>query len=87
MTWMGQIREKQEGGAADAEALYTVALSQEDAHSSDAALTMEVYARFLRGQNRSSEAEAMESRAATLRKTKAWLPSTMPIFWCNDSMG
>lgn len=69
MTWMGQIREKQEGGAGDAEALYTGALSQEDANSADAALTMEVYARFLRGQDRTSEAEVMETRTANLRKT------------------
>jgi TonB family protein len=69
MTWMGQIREKQEGGAADAEALYTGALSQEDMNSADAALTMEVYARFLRGQDRINEAEVMESRSANVRKT------------------
>ena len=69
MTWMGQIREKQEGGAADAEALYTGALLQEDANSAHAALTMEVYARFLRGQDRAGEAEIMETRAANVRKT------------------
>jgi TonB family protein len=69
MTWIGQIREKQEGGAADAEALYTGALSQEDANSADAALTTEVYARFLRGQDRTSEAEIMETRAANVRKS------------------
>jgi TonB family protein len=69
MTWMAQIREKQEGGAADAEALYTGALSQEDTNSADAALTMEFYARFLRDQNRASEAEVMETRSANIRKT------------------
>ncbi len=69
MTWMGQIREKQEGGAADAEALYTGALAQESTNSADAALTMEFYARFLRNQDRTKEAETMESRAAGVRKT------------------
>jgi TonB family protein len=69
MTWMGQIREKQEGGAADAEALYTGALSQEDANSADGALTMELYGRFLRGQGRTMEAEVIEARAANVRKT------------------
>ena len=69
MTWMGRIREKQEGGAADAGALYTGALSQQDPQSSDAALTMEVYARFLKSQNRATEAESLESGAARLRQT------------------
>jgi TonB family protein len=69
MTWMAQIREKQEGGAADAEALYTGALSQEDANSADGALTMELYGRFLRGQGRTMEAEGIETRAANARKT------------------
>ena len=69
MTWMGQIREKQEGGAGEAEALFTGALSQEDTNSADAALTMEFYARFLRGQDRINEAEVMETRAANVRKT------------------
>jgi len=68
MTWMGQIREKQEGGAADAEALYTGALSQEAPNSAEAALTQEIYARFLRGQQRTGEAEVMETRAAATRK-------------------
>jgi TonB family protein len=68
MTWMGQIREKQEGGAADAETLYTGALSQEDTNSPEAALTMEIYARFLRSQERISEAEVLDARATGVRK-------------------
>jgi TonB family protein len=68
MTWMGQIREKQEGGAADAESLYTGALAQEEANTPEAALTMEVYARFLRSQDRTGEAEVMDSRALAVRK-------------------
>ena len=68
MTWMGQIREKQEGGAADAEAFYTGALSQEEANTPEAAFTMEVYARFLRSQERTSEAEVMDARAGAVRK-------------------
>ncbi|HXB68538.1 MAG TPA: TonB family protein [Candidatus Acidoferrales bacterium] len=67
MTWMGQIREKQEN-AADAESLYTGALSQDPPNSPEAALTMEVYARFLRSQQRTSEAEVMDARAAGVRK-------------------
>jgi TonB family protein len=68
MTWMGQIREKQDGGAADAESLYTGALSQEDPNTPEAALTMEVYSRFLRSQERISEAEVMDARALAVRK-------------------
>lgn len=68
MTWMGQVREKQEGGTADAETLYTGALAQDDANTSGAALTMEVYSRFLRNQGRTSEAEVMDARAMTIRK-------------------
>jgi len=68
MTWMGQIREKQEGGAPDAEAFYTGALSQDPANSPEAALTMEIYARFLRSQERTGEAEVMEARAGAVRK-------------------
>jgi TonB family protein len=68
MTWMGQIRENQEGGAADAESLYTGALSQDPPNSSEAALAMEIYARFLRGQDRTGEAEVMDARAAKVRK-------------------
>jgi TonB family protein len=67
MTWMGQIREKLED-AADAESLYTGALSQDPANSPEAALTMEIYARFLRTQGRTGEAEVMEARAAVVRK-------------------
>jgi TonB family protein len=67
MTWMGQIREKLED-TADAESLYTGALSQDPANSPEAALTMEVYARFLRSQGRTSEAEVMDARAAGVRK-------------------
>ena len=67
MTWMGQIREKR-GDAADAESLYTGALTQDPPDSPEAALTMEIYARFLRSQERTSEAEVMDARAAGLRK-------------------
>jgi len=68
MTWMGQIREKQEGGAADAEALYTGALAQEEPNSAEAALTTEIYSRFLGNQGRTGEAEEMTARAAGVRK-------------------
>ncbi|HMC59485.1 MAG TPA: TonB family protein, partial [Candidatus Solibacter sp.] len=68
MTWMGQIREKQEGGDADAESLYTGALSQDPANSPEAALTMEIYARFLRSQERTGEAEVLDARATSVRK-------------------
>ena len=67
MTWMGQIRERLDNPT-DAESLYTGALSQEEPNSAAAALTTEVYARFLRGQERTSEADTMDGRAQAIRK-------------------
>jgi len=67
MTWMGQLRERM-NNPGDAESLYTGALAQEQPNSAAAALTTEVYARFLRGQERTSEADTMDARAQAIRK-------------------
>lgn len=70
LTWMGLIRQK-EGGAAEAESLFTRALAMEVPESPDAATTMELYARMLRGQARADEAASFEARAAVIRKAHA----------------
>jgi TonB family protein len=56
--------------SAEVEALLQKALATEDPESLDAAVTMELYARFLRGQNREGEATLLANRAADIRKRK-----------------
>ena len=77
-TWMARAREKQQegplsalfgspGGDTDAEMFYQRALAIEGAKSPEAALTMELYSRFLRMHDRASEADLMESQAKEIR--------------------
>ncbi len=68
MTWLAMARQGTPDGVAEAESLYQRALSMEDPNSSDAATTMELYARFLRLQDRAPEAVTMESRANGIRQ-------------------
>ena len=70
MTWIAFIKQNMEGGASEAESLYTTAISLEDVNSPDQALTMDFYARFLRGQDRTPEAEQLEARSKAIRKTQ-----------------
>ncbi|HYW48439.1 MAG TPA: TonB family protein [Bryobacteraceae bacterium] len=77
-TWMARVREKQQdgplsallgyrGGDTDAELFYQRALAIEDTKSPEAALTMELYSRFLRTHDRASEADLMDSQAKEIR--------------------
>jgi TonB family protein len=68
MTWIAFIKQDMEGGANEAESLYTAAISLEDVNSPEQALTMDLYARFLRSQNRTPEAEQLETRSKAIRK-------------------
>jgi TonB family protein len=68
MTWQAMVKQHREGEAPAAESLYRAALAVEEANSTDAALTMEFLAHFLREQGRISEAEAMEASASEIRK-------------------
>jgi len=56
--------------SADVESLLQKALAAEAPDSVDAAVTMELYARFLRQQNREGEAGPYSVRAAQIRKNK-----------------
>jgi len=56
--------------SADVESLLQRALTTEAPDSLDAAVTMELYARFLRQQNREGEATPLANRAAEIRKRK-----------------
>jgi TonB family protein len=65
--WLGVVRQSQPGGASEAESLYQRALTMEGDDSPDAAMTMDLYARFLRSRQRDPEAEQFESRARQIR--------------------
>jgi TonB family protein len=56
--------------SAEVESLLQKALAVEAPDSLDAAVTMELYARFLRGQNRGDEATPIAERAAEIRRRK-----------------
>ncbi len=67
LTWMADTKDAMET-ADEAESLFQRALATEPPDSSDAALTMDLYARFLRRHNRLADAEATETRAKAIRK-------------------
>jgi len=54
--------------SADVESLLQKALAAEAPDSADMAVTLELYARFLRGQDRAGEAAPLASRAAEIRR-------------------
>jgi TonB family protein len=56
------------GSEAETEALYQRALAAVAPDSPDAATTLDLYAHFLRSQNRVSEAEPLESRSKQIRQ-------------------
>jgi TonB family protein len=56
--------------SAEVESLLQKALALEAPDSLDAAVTMELYARFLRGQQRGDEATPLAERAAEIRRSK-----------------
>jgi TonB family protein len=70
MTWMAIARQNETDGAAEAESLYRSALSAEDPNSAEQALTLEFYSRFLKSQDRATEAEPLETRATGIRRDR-----------------
>jgi len=57
-----------QGTEAETESFYQRALAAVAADSPDAATTLDLYAHFLRGANRASEAEPLEARAKQIRQ-------------------
>ena len=70
MTWIAYLKSLQPENAAEADSLFRGAMSAEDPNSSDQAFTLEFYGRFLKDQNRSSEAEPIVARAVEIRKAR-----------------
>jgi TonB family protein len=64
--WMAVVRDQQKDFAS-ADALFKQALAAEDANSADAATTMNIYAAFLRRQDRDEEAKNFSTQASTIR--------------------
>jgi TonB family protein len=70
LMWMAVVEQRQEH-MDDAERLYQSALSVQEPQSVEAAVTMEVYSRFLREQGRTDQAREMDARAADIQKAIA----------------
>lgn len=68
MMWTAVIRHQQ-NNVAEADSLFKAALAVQDPNSIDAAVTMDLYALFLRLESRADEARAMAERSSTIRKT------------------
>ena len=68
--WMAAV-EQRRGNAAQAESFYNQALAAQDPDSLEAAITMDLFARFLDDNARTAEAAAMRDRAASIRKARA----------------
>jgi TonB family protein len=67
LMWKAITRDRQ-GRAAEAESLLHSALAVEDPNSAQAATIMELYALFLRRNNREDEAKSIQAQADALRK-------------------
>jgi TonB family protein len=67
LMWMAITRDRQ-GRAAEAESLLHTALAVENPNSAQAATIMELYALFLRRNNRDDEARSIQAQADALRK-------------------
>ncbi len=70
-TWLAEMRRTEPDSAVEAESLYQKALSVEGPQSAAAANTMHLYARFLRQQDRTDEATAMEKQARDISQATA----------------
>jgi TonB family protein len=71
MTWIAFLQRGNAQKAQEVESLYRTAMSVEGPDTSEQALTTELLAQFLRTQNRESEAQVLEERAKTLRRSLA----------------
>jgi len=63
LMWLGNVRQRDPKGAADAESFYQRALAVEDPKSLDASDTLRNYASLLKQTGRLDEAAAMETRS------------------------
>jgi TonB family protein len=79
LMWMAITFDRQ-GRAAEAESLLHTAMAVEDPNSAQAATIMEMYALFLRRNNRADDAKGMEERAGALRKIQG---QTAPVIEVN----
>src|SRR5216684_1448866 len=70
LMWMAVTRERS-GGIDEAETYFKQALGLQDASSIQAAITMRVYAQFLRNQSRSGEASDLDARATAVQSARA----------------
>jgi TonB family protein len=70
LTWMAVVRQSQPDGAVEADSLYRGAMAAANADSSEQALALEFYGRFLKTQDRVAEAEPIEARAKAIRQTR-----------------
>jgi TonB family protein len=70
MTWMANIQAAQPETAAAAESLYRSAMSTEDQDSSAQAITLDFFARFLKEQGRTAEAEPIAARAREIHNLR-----------------
>ncbi|MBV8819807.1 MAG: TonB family protein, partial [Acidobacteriaceae bacterium] len=68
LMWMAVVREKQENFG-EAETLFRQAISLATPNSAQAATVMELFARFLKDQARSDEAQPLLDMAASIRKS------------------
>jgi len=68
MMWTAVIRHQQ-NNVAEAESLFKAALAVQDPNSIDAAVTMDLYALFLRTEKRADESNTIRERSSTIRKS------------------
>jgi len=71
LAWLGLAESKQEAHAAAAESYFRQAITAAPQHSTDTAMATDLYAYFLRQQQRFTEAEDMRQQAQALRKELA----------------
>jgi len=69
-TWMAMLRQSDPDGGPEAESLYRGAMAVEDADSAEQAITLELYAQFLKARDRAAEAAPLEARAKTIRRSR-----------------
>jgi TonB family protein len=86
LMWMAITRDRQ-GRAAEAESLLHTALAVEDPNSAQAATIMELYALFLRRNNREDEAKFIQTQADALRKEQGQHASVVAPSSPSDSSG
>ncbi|HEY2017581.1 MAG TPA: TonB family protein, partial [Bryobacteraceae bacterium] len=67
---MARLRQRQPGREPEADSLYQRALGAVAPDSADEPATLDLYARFLRIQNRANEAEPLEARAKLIRQAR-----------------